>query len=123
MCDDIMEEVSGLCMTADSAVLRGYRRLCVKGEYYPAMVPNACYSVEGVVYQDIPQVIWSQLDRFEGKMYERKSVCIELLRGQNISAETYVMRANFTDCLDEIDWNFSAFLRDGKASFHRSFKG
>ena len=110
-------------MTAVSAVLRGYRRLCVKGEHYPAMVPDSGCSVEGIVYKDIPEAAWPQLDRFEGEMYARKSVRIELAKGQKISAETYVIYADFTDCLDEIDWDFSAFLRDGKGSFRKSFKG
>lgn len=54
MCDDIIAEISGSLLSHVSATLRGYRRMCVKGEHYPALVPEAGGSVEGVLYLNVP---------------------------------------------------------------------
>jgi gamma-glutamylcyclotransferase (GGCT)/AIG2-like uncharacterized protein YtfP len=123
MCDDIMEDVSGLQLPGVPAVLQGYRRLGVKGEHYPAIVPGADSSVEGIIYRNIPHPAWELLDRFEGHMYARVTVQIALASGALLSAETYVARAGFNDCLEETEWDFSIFLRDGKESFCKSYKG
>jgi gamma-glutamylcyclotransferase (GGCT)/AIG2-like uncharacterized protein YtfP len=122
MCDDVMQDVSGLQMTGVPAVLQGYRRLRVKGEHYPAIVPAEASAVDGVVYQGIPNQAWILLDRFEGDMCVRETVRIALASGAALLAETYVMRAGFNDYLEETEWDFSAFLRDGKESFCKSYK-
>lgn len=123
MCNDIMAEVSGLHLPFASATLRGYRRLSVKGEHYPALLPDMKGSVSGVVYRDIPQSVWTRLDRFEGEMYSRESVQIELVDGTTVAAETYVINGDFIGCLEEVEWDFAEFLRNGKDRFRNSYKG
>lgn len=123
MCDDVMEDVSGLVLSGVPGVLQGYRRLRVKGEHYPAIAPDENSVVDGVVYQNIPHPAWVRLDRFEGEMYARETVKVALASGAVLSAETYVVRAGFSDYLEETEWDFSAFLRDGKESFCKSYKG
>ena len=78
MCDDIMEEVSGAAPSGSSALLRGYRRLCVKGEHYPALIPDEGYMVEGIVYQGLLGPAWHRLDSFEGQMFSRQRVMLDL---------------------------------------------
>ena len=45
--------------------------------------------------------------------------------GQRISAvaATYVVHDDFIGCLDGAEWDFAAFLRNGKESFCKSYKG
>ncbi|MGD1972791.1 MAG: gamma-glutamylcyclotransferase [Desulfobacterales bacterium] len=123
MCNDIMEEIVGSHLSPVSATLRGYRRMRVKGEHYPALVPDAEQHVEGVVYRNISGASWDRLDQFEGKMYSRKMVQVELNDGQAVPAETYVARAEFMDYLVDAEWDFAEFLRKNKGSFRRSYKG
>jgi gamma-glutamylcyclotransferase (GGCT)/AIG2-like uncharacterized protein YtfP len=123
MCDDIMAEVSGAQLSPIPATLRGYRRLRVKGEHYPGLIPDAEGQVEGVVYRSVPQSAWIRLDRFEGEMYSREIVQVALADQTVAEAETYVVRADFMDRLDEAEWDFAVFLRKGKGSFCRSYKG
>jgi gamma-glutamylcyclotransferase (GGCT)/AIG2-like uncharacterized protein YtfP len=123
MCGEIMAEVSGASLPASSAILRGYRRRGVKGRSYPALVPGVESHVEGVVYRDVPPSAWARLDRFEGQMYSREPVRVELADGSVVAAATYVARAEFLDCLGEEEWDFAAFLIDGKESFRRSYEG
>jgi gamma-glutamylcyclotransferase (GGCT)/AIG2-like uncharacterized protein YtfP len=123
MCDDIMAEVSGGHLSPVPATLRGYRRRRVKGEHYPALVPDAEGYVEGVVYRNVPQSAWARLDRFEGEMYSRKIVQVALTDETAVTAATYVVRADFMDCLDEAEWDFAVFLRKGKGPFCKSYNG
>lgn len=123
MCNDIMAEISGLNLSRVSAVLRGYRRICVKGEHYPALVLYPEGYVEGFVYLNVPDQTWPRLDRFEGEMYSRGPVQVESRNGDILSAETYIARTEFMDCLLDIEWDFEEFLRNHKESFRSSYKG
>jgi gamma-glutamylcyclotransferase (GGCT)/AIG2-like uncharacterized protein YtfP len=125
MCDEIMREVAGCCPLHLPGMLRGYRRRCVKGELYPALVPDSEGCVEGVVYRNVPDPAWDRLDRFEGEMYARQPGLIELGDGEFLPAATYVVRPEFRDRLDHAtaDWDFAHFLQHGKLSFQRHYKG
>ena len=118
-----MQEVSGLHLSHVVGILKGYSRRRVKGEHYPALVPDEEGRVEGVVYQNVSNAAWDRLDRFEGEMYTRKSVEIELADGTTLPAATYLVRPEFLDLLDQCDWDFEDFLRNGKARFQNHYKG
>ncbi len=123
MCGDIMGEVSGCRLSAIPGILRGYSRRSVKGEHYPALLPDADGRVEGVLYRDVPDSAWRRLDRFEGDMYARQVVQIELNDGASLPAATYVVRPEFLDQLEQSEWDLAEFLRRGKARFRRRYKG
>jgi gamma-glutamylcyclotransferase (GGCT)/AIG2-like uncharacterized protein YtfP len=122
MCDDIMREVSGCSLTQIPGTLKGYSRRSVKGKHYPALVPDEEGLVAGVLYRDVPDPAWDRLDRFEGEMYARRVVRIEQSDGAALPAATYVVRQEFLDRLDQSDWDFAGFLRNGKASFQKHYK-
>ena len=72
---------------------------------------------------DIPQPAWDRLDRFEGEMYTRERVQVELADGSTVAAETYVINHRFMGCLEEVEWEFGEFLRNGKEKFRNSYRG
>lgn len=119
MCADIMRQVTGCHWDGEPARLQGFLRRAVKGEAYPALVPDTNGMVNGVVYRDVPTAIWKRLDWFEGEMYSRRSV--QVMRNDQIllPAATYVLRPQFLDCLEPHDWDFAGFLRDKKAAFQQ----
>lgn len=123
MCEDIMAEVSGCRLPFVSGILRGYSRRRVKGELYPAIVPDENSAVQGVVYQNLPDTAWARLDRFEGEMYMRMAVKVELDDKAHLLAETYVIHPEFMDLLELSDWNYSEFLRTGKDGFQKGYRG
>jgi gamma-glutamylcyclotransferase (GGCT)/AIG2-like uncharacterized protein YtfP len=123
MCEDIMREISGLRLHHEPGILSGYSRWTVEGEVYPALVPDEKGRVEGRVYRDIPESAWARLDRFEGEMYERQLVQIKLITGTPLFAGTYVVRPSFWDQLSQSDWDFADFIKNGKESFQRHYKG
>jgi gamma-glutamylcyclotransferase (GGCT)/AIG2-like uncharacterized protein YtfP len=123
MCPDIMAAVSGLDLEGRQAVLPGYRRLLVRGEQYPGVVPAPEASVTGVVYQNITPEGWARLDRFEGVMYERSPVGIAYNDGGSGLVCCYLFKPAFHDRLTSEDWDFAAFLRQGKTIFQNQYCG
>jgi gamma-glutamylcyclotransferase (GGCT)/AIG2-like uncharacterized protein YtfP len=123
MCDDIMGEVSGFRLSHTTGTLKGYTRRAVKGEHYPALLPDDKDRVEGVAYLDVPESAWHRLDRFEGEMYERLRVEITLGSGATLHAETYVVKPEFLIRLEPHGWDFAEFLGTGKTSFQRHYRG
>lgn len=123
MCEDIMLEVSGCSLSCVSGILKGYSRRLVKGEHYPAVMPDKSGIVEGAVYRDVPDSAWERLDRFEGEMYKRRDVIVELNNGKVLNAETYVIQPEYLSCLDSSDWDFDDFMTTGKVKFQKHYKG
>jgi len=124
MCADIMRAVSGCPNPAGTAgLLRGHTRLCVRGEHYPGLVPRPGARVEGIVYRAVPAAAWARLDRFEGDLYVRTVVDVELADGVTRRARTYLVRPERTGCLEERVWALEDFLRHGKTEFESAYAG
>ncbi|MBL8437543.1 MAG: gamma-glutamylcyclotransferase [Zoogloeaceae bacterium] len=126
MCDDIMSAVCGLergRLVGEPAWLADFSRHPVRGEAYPGMVPAPSGAVEGVLYRGLPAAAWPRLDEFEGAQYERQAVRIRTASGEPLEAETYVFRPEFAHLLLPGDWDFDAFLREGKARFMAGYLG
>jgi gamma-glutamylcyclotransferase (GGCT)/AIG2-like uncharacterized protein YtfP len=124
MCADIMRAVSGCPELAGHAgLLRDYCRLCVRGEHYPGLVSRPGASVAGIVYHAVPAEAWARLDRFEGDMYVRAGVDVELADTTIQRAQTYLVRPGLTGLLEDRVWQLEDFLRHGKADFESAYAG
>jgi hypothetical protein len=87
------------------------------------VIPDPNGRVEGVVYRNVPTTAWERLDRFEGSMYARQTVRIELVDGADLIADVYVVRPEFLHRLGRSDWDFADFIRRRKSHFRRSYHG
>ena len=121
MCEDIMQEVSGCLPEHRRGVLKGYARRRVRSQVYPGLLQLEANRVDGVVYLDVPASAWERLDRFEGEMYARQAVSIEMDGGGQLTAETYIVRPGYVDRLEEDEWDFSEFLSSGKSKFRAGY--
>lgn len=121
MCEDIMIKVSGCHPSHDPATLRGYQRRFVTGAPYPAVIPHREAAVNGLVYRNVPDSAWHRLDRFEGEMYERHHVIVELSDRTTLPADVYVIHPAYVHCLDERDWDVDDFIKNNKARFKGGF--
>ena len=118
-----MTQVSGSAHRGKTAVLPGYRRKTLKEEVFPAIIPQADAIVEGVIYFDVSPGTFDRLDRFEGPFYIRTDVVVLARDGDRVAAQTYVLDAAHTDRLSDDDWSYDAFLRGGKQTFQRAYRG
>ncbi|MGD8629972.1 MAG: gamma-glutamylcyclotransferase [Gammaproteobacteria bacterium] len=124
MCADIMRTVSGCPELVGSAgLLRDHCRLCVRGEHYPGLVPRPGASVQGIVYHAVPADARARLDRFEGDMYVRTAVEVELTDATILRVQTYLVRPEMTGLLEDRVWRLADFLRHGKADFESAYAG
>ena len=123
ICEDIFYSVAGIKLSSAPGVLAAYSRHSIKGQVYPGILPSKGHTVHGIVYFDVSDLLWQRLDRFEGEMYERRSVMVHCADSKKISACTYVVRPQFKDFLEQDDWDLQQFLAVGKRIFRNSFSG
>lgn len=117
MCEDIMMEVAGCCPAHCRGILTGYSRRPVRGEVYPALIPDEKGGVEGILYFDISTHALELLDQFEGEIYSRRAVEIRLPYETVVHAESYVLQPEFLHRIEETEWDFDNFLHHHKTNF------
>jgi len=121
VCSGAVSGCPGLAVS--HGLLRDHCRLRVRGEHYPGLVPRPGASVEGVVYRAVPADAWVRLDRFEGDMYLRASVAVELADATIRRVQTYLIRPELSGCLEDRAWLLEEFLHHGKAEFESAYTG
>lgn len=93
-------QVDAANLLAAPAILSGYRRVTPDNVYYYAVAdPNS--RVEGFVIYDMPASALAEIDRYEGKRYDRETVKV-IAAGGTVEALAYladhkVMRKHFGD--------------------------
>jgi gamma-glutamylcyclotransferase (GGCT)/AIG2-like uncharacterized protein YtfP len=123
MCPEIMTEVSGRHYAGHPATLDGHVRRPVIGEAYPGLTSCREGRVRGILYRDVTEDAWQRLDRFEGEMYERRTVEVTLHEKRVIAASTYLVKAAFLHRLGKDEWDYERFLRCGIEDFRRQYSG
>lgn len=109
--------------TITPAILPNYRRHRVRNYDFPAIVHSEGSTVRGTFVTGLSAVdIW-RLDIFEGSVYERVDVKVNLLEsvvdvhgkshveGDEVEAQTYVWIED-KDGLEEAEWSFADFKRE-----------
>ena len=123
MCPDIMTRVAGRALPGEVAWLPDHSRHPVRGETYPGLVAAPGGRVEGRLYRGLDDVAFARLDTFEGAMYERRAVRVNLVGGSEVDAWCYICRDEYGYLLLPGDWDFAAFLATGKAAFEARYLG
>jgi gamma-glutamylcyclotransferase (GGCT)/AIG2-like uncharacterized protein YtfP len=123
MCEDIFKKVAGVVPASRKGTLSDFRRFSIKNERYPGIISQMDSRVEGLVYEDIPEQSWDLLDRFEGEMYRRQKVEIDLENGKKIEAFVYVVKPEYTHLMENCDWSFDRFVTTGKTQFVEGYSG
>lgn len=110
MSEAVFGAVTGVKAVPQPAMLDGFSCWSVKGEVYPAIVPDPTGRVDGVVYPTLTDPVWQRLDRYEGKQYTRRAVTVRLNDGTLLPALTYVWVSGEMAGLDRRRWRFDDFL-------------
>jgi gamma-glutamylcyclotransferase (GGCT)/AIG2-like uncharacterized protein YtfP len=74
---------------AEPALLPRYRKISPDNVYYYAIAARSS-RIDGLVIHDVPSKAMAEIDRYEGKRYDRESVEINTARG-TIKAEAYLV--------------------------------
>lgn len=123
MCDEVMSEVSGACFLSEPALLKGYQRLAIKEQAYPAVIVANDHQVDGVLYKGLTAEAWQRLDCFEGEQYQRQAVEVKLVDGAMQQAQCYIMKPQYHHQLESHGWDYEYFLAHGKKAFQQAYKG
>jgi gamma-glutamylcyclotransferase (GGCT)/AIG2-like uncharacterized protein YtfP len=123
MIPSVMYAVTGRKFRIVDAILRGYARYTVKGEYYPGIVPATDAVTEGVIYLDVDELSIKQLDEFEGDLYRRTPIPAETGKGEIFNAETYIIKPKYRNCLSSIVWNMKEFSQNHLEAFLKTYSG
>lgn len=74
---------------SEPVTLSGHARYAIRGETYPAVVPRAGATVEGVLYFNVGSDDLQRLDVFEGGDYRRDTVQVPTSAGM-LAVDTYI---------------------------------
>ena len=104
-----MEIVAGRRFASCAARLRGYRRRLLRGVVYPGLVPAADDTTAGVLWQGLDRAALARIDRFEGNLYLRPLLRVELESGAECEAFVYVLRPDRHALASEASWSEADF--------------
>ena len=107
----IIKSVIGRVPEGRPAIIKGYRRLVVAGEFFPGLIrlcDESAESVEGLVYVDITNEEWETIVAFEDDFYELTEVAVDRL-GENLSALAFVVPPAKKSLLADEVWNPDQF--------------
>jgi len=116
MFSEVMELVAGRRFAAQPARLAGYARRRLRRAVYPAIVPAAGESVDGLLFEGLDPPALARLDRFEGALYDRPELPVVRADGETVRAFVYVLRAEHRGLAIDLPWDEAEFrakeLRD-----------
>jgi gamma-glutamylcyclotransferase (GGCT)/AIG2-like uncharacterized protein YtfP len=113
----VFQAVTGRTFVSDVAWLSGHERFCVRGESYPGVLETGRGAVRGRVYCDVDPETVAVLDRFEGSLYERRSVTVTLMDGRACAAECWVVPEESSHELERVPWDPVLFARRDLRAF------
>lgn len=121
---EIMNYVSGCLPDGEKAVLLDYGRYRIINEQYPGIRHENGQSVEGYLYYNVSSEAVGRLDLFEGDMYLRQEVEVQLENeGVPLKAMVYVVKPGYVKLLTDTAWSFDEFLAEGKTKFTSGYHG
>jgi len=104
----VMQAVVGRTFRQHPGRLAGFRRGRVNGRSFPGIVPDPHAEVNGIVYSGLEEAAFLTLDHFEGPLYFRQSVVVDV-GGRTLSAQTYVVPPQQAHWLSADDWDLEVF--------------
>jgi len=109
---ELVEALVARRLPGEPAVLRGWARSMVRGTHHPGIAPQAGSETTGTLYSGVDAAALAALDRFEGELYERREVEVEIAGGARRGALVWVVRAELRHVLTGEPWDRERFVAD-----------
>ncbi|MCW8885733.1 MAG: gamma-glutamylcyclotransferase [Motiliproteus sp.] len=107
----VVKRLIGRVPDGVQAKLENYVCRCIRDTDFPALVPRKKSEVTGTLYRNLsPQEI-RILDDYEGQMYKRQQVWVELDQGKTEHSWVYVLRSQYYSKVLEQPWDVEKYLR------------
>jgi gamma-glutamylcyclotransferase (GGCT)/AIG2-like uncharacterized protein YtfP len=114
---EVMEAVTGRAFAGRPALLRGFARRRLLGRSFPGLVEERDAATAGVLYDGVDAATLATLDRFEGPLYERAAVAVELDRGTRAACWVYRLAPAAQSLVRAETWELAGFGADERAAF------
>ncbi len=118
MDDDVLGRVVGRPVPASRigvAFVDGFRRVYVKGSYFPILIEADGATVEGRLITGLGAQAVQRLTRFEGRQFQLKRLTVRLAHGRTADAECFLPVAG-VDHTDD-DWDLDTWRRRHKRAY------
>jgi gamma-glutamylcyclotransferase (GGCT)/AIG2-like uncharacterized protein YtfP len=118
MDEDVLKRVIGRPVPQASvgvAFVDGYRRVYVKGTYFPILVPAEDGAVEGRLITGLGAQAVERLTRFEGRQFQLRRLLVRLAQGRTAEVECF-MPVKGVNATDE-EWDPEVWRRRHKRAF------
>jgi gamma-glutamylcyclotransferase (GGCT)/AIG2-like uncharacterized protein YtfP len=122
MWPEIMSDVIDRKVEGRPARLSDARRLRVKDQVYPSLVPAEGFEVEGIVYSDLSEAEVAALDHFEGEEYVRRSVEVRC-GDQMVTTDVYFTSEAGMALHEPDEWTPEHLSDSGVQNFRETYKG
>jgi hypothetical protein len=119
----VMKAVTGREFPSRKARLKSHARFKVIGESYPGLTPLKGAVTEGVLYIGVDVLSVRRLDDFEGELYGRMEIQAEMIDGESLAAQAYLIRPQFRDRLSSEPWDPKHFEKAYLVEFMASYPG
>jgi len=117
---EVMRAVTGRSFAHEPARLAGWVRLHFRGRPYPGLRARLGGSTPGVLWHGVDAASSARLDRFEGALYERRTLRVRTARGADVAAQVYVVAETELGRLSSQPWEPSRFARESLRDFLRA---
>ena len=117
----VLEAVIGRSLCGIQATLPGYGAFKIRRAEYPGLLPSPFLATRGMLYRDVTIPELQILDRFEGRLYQRRRRVIVKDNGQRAHTWVYTMAAGKSRQLTRTPWDFQRFMQVEYRRFMKRF--
>lgn len=109
MLPEVMQAVCGTVPQSTPATLKGYRRSHLRHRQYPGIVQDETCEVEGLLYNNMTEIMLHKLDVFEGSEYSKATNTVHTQTAEITPATFYVLTPEHEALMTEDDWDLDFF--------------
>jgi gamma-glutamylcyclotransferase (GGCT)/AIG2-like uncharacterized protein YtfP len=107
---EVMEALLGRTVPSAPARLAGFACYRVRGAVFPAALESSGREIRGRLYRGLDPPTLALLDRFEGDLYQRRRLTVELGGGES-AAWVYLLAADRSGLLTDEPWSLAEFVQ------------
>ena len=107
---ELMHKLTGRTFQSHPAVLKGYKRFCIRDADYPAIIQNENSSTEGLLFKNVDNQSLELLSYYEGLQYGKRKVWV-LSDNKITKAIAFIWVAD-SNYLENRIWDFKNFEKN-----------
>lgn len=112
---EIREKLIGKKEEGKEAILNGFKRVCVLGEDYPALIRQKGHCVKGEILFNVDETTLKLLTIFEGDEHDLRYVSAEI-EGKQVSTQVFLWKTGLDYTIDT-EWSLEKFEKESLENY------